>query len=57
MSIITILALLAVFVFASQGGYSHSFLFFVYIFAVSFHINVYRFYKMLYNNNYQINLL
>lgn len=56
-SIITILALLAIFVFVSQGGYNHPFLFFVYIFAVSFHINVYRFYKMLYNNNHQINLL
>lgn len=55
--IITILTLSISFVFVSQEGYNHPLLFFVYILAITSYINVYRFYKMLYNNNHQINSL
>ena len=56
-AIITILALLATFVFVSQGGYNHPFLFFVYIFVISFYINTYRLHRMTYDNDNQISLL
>lgn len=54
-AIITILTLSISFV--SQGVYNHPFLFFAYILAITSYINVYRFYKRLYNNNYQISSL
>jgi hypothetical protein len=55
--IITALTIAASFVFISQGGYNHPFLFFEYLLAITSYINIYRFYKMLYNNNHQISSL
>lgn len=56
-AIITILALSISFVFISQGGYNHPSLFFVYILAIISYINAYRFYRMMYGHNRQINSL
>ena len=55
--IITALTIAASFVFISQDGYNHPFLFFEYLLAITSYINIYRFYKMLYDNRNQISSL
>lgn len=56
-TIITILTILSIFVFGSKGAYSHPVAFFGYILAITSYINVYRFYRMLYDNQNKISSL
>ncbi len=55
--IVTALTLSAIIVFFSKGAYSHPFTFFVYIFAITSYINIYRFFSMVYDSGNQISLL